>query len=314
MIRLSAYKLSNISSMKINQCSIVVCTFNRLSYLKKCLASLEKLDFPEYEIIIVDDGSQDGTKQFLENLKNEKIKVIHHKYNQGISSAKNSGIKIARYDIIAFTDDDCEVDKNWLNELFEGFKNENDGFSIGKTVYIRENYQGYFPERLVTNGNAQWPGGGNIAYRKKVFDVCGNFDDLFFKYNNEDSEMAIRAVSYGFFFRRTPKAIVRHQAMIWNTKSLLKSARNASVWPILKKRYKKHYLCFSPPIKMGIFIQPQDYLYLLTAPIFIPALLARYILHGKKDWKIFFVKWPVYFILKRFYIYREVLRNKVLMF
>ena len=54
--------------MKINKFSIVVCTFNRLNYLKKCLNSLLEIDFPEYEIIIVNDGSKDGTKNFLNSL------------------------------------------------------------------------------------------------------------------------------------------------------------------------------------------------------------------------------------------------------
>ena len=90
--------------MKINKCSIVVCTFNRLNYLKKCLNSLLEIDFPEYEIIIVNDGSKDGTEKFLNSLNNKKIKVIHHKYNKGLSAARNTGIKNSQYEIISFTD------------------------------------------------------------------------------------------------------------------------------------------------------------------------------------------------------------------
>lgn len=299
---------------KINKCSIVVCTFNRLDYLKKCLTSLLEIDFPDYEIIIVNDGSTDGTKKFLDSLKNNIIKVIHHKNNQGISFAKNSGIKYANHDIIAFTDDDCSVDKNWLTELSKGFIDEQTGFVIGQTFYINKKYKGYFPERLVSNLNAKWPGGGNIAYQKKVFITCNGFNNFYFQYNNEDSEMAIRTVSNGFSFNRAPKAIVYHQAMNWTTKSLIRSARNASVWPLLKKKYKNHYLLFGPPVKFGLIVNIEDYLYLLTAPIFIPLLLIRYIIHGKKDLKIFFTKWPVYLILRRLYIYKEAIQNKILMF
>jgi len=300
--------------MSTSQFSIVVCTYNRLDYLKKCITSLLKIDFPQYEIIIINDGSTDDTQNFLDNLKNEKIKVIHNQHNQGLSASRNTGIKNTNFDIIAFTDDDCEVDKNWLTKLSKGFNDKQVGFVIGQTFYISKNYQGYFPERLVSSKNAKWPMSCNIAYQKKVFATCSDFDSFFFKYNNEDSEMAIRVVSKGFSFGRAPEAIVYHQAMNWTSKSILRSARNASVWPILKKKYPKHYLLFGPPIKFNIIINKEDYLYLLTAPIFITLLLIRYIMHGKKDLKIFFTKWPVYLILRRYYIYKEAIKNKVLMF
>ena len=299
--------------MKINKCSIVVCTFNRLNYLKKCLNSLLEIDFPEYEIIIVNDGSKDGTKKFLNSLNNKKIKILHHKYNQGLSAARNTGIKNSQYEIISFTDDDCLVDKNWLKELIKGFRDKKIGFVIGQVFYINKDYKGYFPERLVSNLKAHWPIGCNIAYHKNVFKTCGNFDSFFFKYNNEDSEMAIRATSKGFSFNRSLQAIVYHQKMKWTVKALLRSAKNASVWPILKKKYKNNYLVFAPPIKWGLFVNIEDYLYILIAPIFIPFLFIRYLAHGKKDLKIFFIKWPIYLFLRRFYIYKEAIRNKVLM-
>lgn len=295
-----------------NKCSIVVCTFNRLDYLKKCLASLLELDFPEYEIIIVNDGSTDGTKYFLDSLNNKKIKIVHRECNQGPSEARNTGIKNARHDIIAFTDDDCAVDRNWLTELIKGFTSEQIGFVIGQVFYISKNYKGYFPERLVSNLYARWPMGCNIAYHKNVFKTCGNFDTFYSKYTNEDSEMAIRAISKNFAFNRSLNAIVYHQATDWTVKSLLKSARNASVWPVLKKKYRNHYLCFGPPIKWGLFVNMEDYLYMLTSPIFIPLLFIRYVAHGKKNLKIFFTKWPIYLFLRRFYIYKEAIQNKVL--
>lgn len=295
-------------------CSVVICTYNRLEYLKKCIASLLKLNFSEHEIIIVNDGSTDGTKTYLESLQNSRIKTVHHETNKGLSLSRNTGIKNASGDIIAFTDDDCEVDQNWLTELMKGFTDENVGLVSGQVYYINKNYQGYFPERLISNPNAKWPMGANVAYQKKVFETCGDFDNFYFEYNNEDSEMAIRAVSQGFLFRRCPDAIVYHQAMDWTVASLLRSAKNASVWPLLKKKYPNHYLFFGPPIKKGLIVNAEDYLYILTAPIFIPLLFIRYLLHGKRNVKIFFTKWPLYLFLRRFYIYKSAILNKVLLF
>lgn len=294
-------------------CSVVVCTYNRLEYLQKCLASLLALDFLDYEIIIVDDGSSDGTREFLDTLKNEKVRVIHNEKNCGISASKNRGIAESKSEIVAFTDDDCEVEMPWLSELYKGFADESIGFVIGSTFYVHRGYKGYFPERLVNNQNGVWPGGGNIAYRKEVFQKCGAFDNYFFAYNNEDSEMAIRAVSFGFGFARSPGAVVNHQAANWTVKSLLRSAKNASVWPILKKRYPNHYAVFGSPVFRGRVVNKEDYVYFVLLPIFIIVLFARYLMHGKRDIKIFFVKWPVYLILRRYYVYKEALKNRIFM-
>ncbi len=301
--------------MKTNNAfvSVVVSTFNRAEYLKKCVNFLLKLNFDNFEIIIVNDGSTDNTRDYLDGLKTGKIRVVHHKENLGLSSARNSGIKAAKYDIIAFTDDDCLVDENWLKNISEGFTENNIGFVIGQVFYIKKDYIGYFPERLVRNINAKWPMGCNIAYQKKVFDRIGYFEDSFFKYGNEDSEMAIRTIAGGFGFARSVEAVVCHQAMDWDAKSLLKSAKNASVWPILKKKYPDHYLAFGPPVKYGLFVEIKDYIYIFVLPVLIPVLLARYLINGKNNLKLFFAKWPIYLFLRRYYIYREALKNKVLM-
>lgn len=304
-----------MKGMKINDISIsvVVSTFNRVAYLKQCVDRLLELNFDNFEIIIVNDGSTDSTRDYLNNLKNNRIRIVHHRENLGLSSARNSGIKAAKYDIIAFTDDDCLADKNWLRNIAEGFTDDSIGFVIGQVFYVKKDYIGYFPERLVRNIGAKWPMGCNIAYQKKVFDDVGDFEDRFFKYGNEDSEMAIRTIVGGYSYARSPNAIVIHQAMDWDAKSLLKSAKNASVWPILKKKYPDHYLVFGPPVKYGVFVEIRDYLYILTLPVLIPLLLARYLLNKKSDLGIFFIKWPIYLFMRRYYIYREAVKNKVLM-
>ncbi len=294
-------------------CSVVLCTYNRLAYLNKSLPALLDLDYLEYEVVVVNDGSLDGTREYLDNLQHPKLKVIHHEKNCGLSLARNTGIERARHTVVAFTDDDCVPHKEWLHHLAAGFKNDSVGLVMGQTFYIAEGYRGYFPERLVKNIGAKWPMGCNMAYRKEVFQKCGGFDPNFFYYNNEDSEMAIRAVAAGFNYTRVLKAVVYHQAMDWTISSLLRSARNAAVWPLLKKKYPQQYRVFGPPVMAGLFVQPRDYMYFLFLPVLIPVLWLRYLYHGKKDWRLFLCKWPVYLFMRRWYIYKEAIRNRVWM-
>lgn len=293
--------------------SLIIPTYNRLKYLKACLESVKSLDFNNFEVIIINDASTDGTKDYLNSLKDPLIKVIHQSVNAGQAVARNQGAKMAKYDLIAFTDDDCLVDPPWLNELGKGFIDPTVGFVFGATYYISRNYRGYFPERIVTNQNGRWPGSGNLAYRKEIFQKLGGFKPYFLKYNNEDSELAIRAVSQGVKYFQTPAAYVYHQKQFWNVKTLLNSSRNQAVWPVMKKMYPRHYQTFKPPILGGFLVSPQEYLYIIFFPIFVCILLIRYLLHGQRSLLIFFTKWPVWLILKRLYIYNEALKNRVFM-
>lgn len=297
----------------LNGFSVIIPTYNRLDHLKACLKSVKSLNSSNFEIIIVDDASTDGTKEYLDNLRDPLIKVIHNAVNSGQAVSRNEGVKMAKHDLLAFTDDDCLVDSQWLNELGKGFDNPAVGFVFGATFYISQNYRGYFPERIVTNQNGRWPGSGNLAYRNEVFQKIGGFNPYFLKYNNEDSELAIRAVSRGIKYYRAPNAFVCHQKQFWRVKTLLNSARNNSLWPMMKKMYPRHYRTFKSPAIGGFIVNPQEYLYIIFFPVFVCLLLIRYLLHGQRNLGIFFAKWPVWLILKRFYIYYEAVKNRVFM-
>ncbi len=293
------------------KCTIILPTYNRMKYLPKSLEAIFNLDYPDFEIIVVNDGSIDGTKKYLDDLKNPHLRIFHNETNKGLSFSKNRGAQIAQTNYIAFTDDDCVVKNDWLKKLIEGFTTSDIFFVFGQTFYIKENYRGYFPERMVQNLGARWPAGGNIMYRRELFEKIGYFNPFFDYYHNEDSDLAIRAANAGLKFKRTTQAVIYHQPMNWTVKSLLASAHNDAVWPIFKKRYSKAYQTFGPPIKFNFIVQPQDYLYIIALPILLPVLLLRYFWHKKSDLKLFFAKWPLYLFLRRFYIIREAIKNHV---
>jgi GT2 family glycosyltransferase len=157
--------------------------------------------------------------------------------------------------------------------------------------------------------------GCNIAYRKRVFNKIGGFNTKNFSDFHEDRELAIRAVKAGFIFESNPKAIVYHQKTYWSNKSLLKSAKAVSAWPKLKSLHPNHYLVFPAKfIKGGVLIHPEDYLYLIMYPIVVPVILVRYLHNGNRNLAIFIIKWPVFFIMRRYYIYKTSLAYKSMMF
>ncbi|GAI88184.1 unnamed protein product, partial [marine sediment metagenome] len=107
--------------------SIIICTFNRYVKLKKVLNYINELIVPDelkYEVIIVDNNSNDKTKGIVERFIKKKPQIFKYLFEQkqGKSYALNSGIKNAHGEIIAFTDDDVRIDRKWLFVIMDAFK------------------------------------------------------------------------------------------------------------------------------------------------------------------------------------------------
>ena len=105
--------------------SVIIPTYNRLGSLRAQLEALLRQSYPlrRYEVIVINDGSSDGTQEYLDNQKvfNPNLIVINQR-NGGPAKARNRGLKIAKGPIIAFTDDDCVVNSNWLEIIDQQFQ------------------------------------------------------------------------------------------------------------------------------------------------------------------------------------------------
>lgn len=124
-----------------NFVSVIICTYNRCQDLNDTLESLTKIknnELFDYEILVIDNNSNDGTKNIVEeNVKKFKCQLKYFfEPMQGLSVARNRGIKEAKGDIVAFIDDDCIVDENWLLYICETFKKYNADLVGGKILPI----------------------------------------------------------------------------------------------------------------------------------------------------------------------------------
>ena len=198
--------------------SVVVPTHNRLETLKICLAALKSQRFSgsDYEVIVVDDGSQDGTLDYLKSIVWEQpnLKVFSQR-NMGPAAARNLGIRSAIGQIIAFTDDDCLVGDDWLSRLYAGYQDfpqaagmggylEAPKEVLGKSVIARleyfETHVIYKAGQEAYLGGFESPAGGtnNISYLKRVIDQVGLFDEGFPVPAGEDADFKLRVVAKGY--------------------------------------------------------------------------------------------------------------------
>ena len=155
--------------------SVVIPTYNRCDSLKRCLLSLEKQVFKDFEVLVVDDGSVDDTKNIFDSVKDKRFRYIFQE-NKGQSAARNQGVRNAKGNIIAFTDDDCKADPNWLmvvNKIIRG----NIKCVKGRTEVL--NVTNFTKElrKYIYIDNPTSAATNNIAYDKESIISVGLFDE-----------------------------------------------------------------------------------------------------------------------------------------
>lgn len=122
--------------LKHDKVSIVIPVFNALDYLKKCIETLVKFT-QNYELIIIDNGSNNKTKKYLKELE-DKLGIILqiNENNKGFSYACNQGVKLSSCDYICFLNSDTVLTPNWLGKLMKGFEIKNAGILGPSSCYI----------------------------------------------------------------------------------------------------------------------------------------------------------------------------------
>jgi glycosyltransferase involved in cell wall biosynthesis len=238
--------------------SIIIPYFNKAEYIQRCIDSVLNQSYTEYEIIIINDGSTDEGLNFLSNVNSDKIRLITQE-NKGVSEARNTGIKNAKKQFIAFLDaDDC-----WHNNYLESMKyiidNEKNVKIIGSN-YSRES------DFLTNNYNKinyfKFDDYFKIAIKNTFFTSSSTIiESSFFEVNNgfnsmlksgEDSDVWFRAVASGgnaFYIQNTlvyysDEDENQTTKTKQNLKSTLVGNANNLYWDIFKSANNKSFTKF----------------------------------------------------------------------
>lgn len=197
--------------------SVVVPTLNRKDILARCLEALAGQTYPAYEVIVADDGSADGTPEFLDGFAAShadlRLRWLVNERNLGANASRNRAIREARGELVAFLDSDCIAESGWLEKLAGGFDNENVAAVTGgvrdpaPTNLYELTLKGM--HRVHGQNEAARLLAGNMCIRRRLLQEHPLDEDL--KYGCDEEGIYLRLRAAGHRQRRVPDAIIRHE-------------------------------------------------------------------------------------------------------
>jgi len=195
--------------------SLVIAVWNQLDYTKRCLSSIEQWTDAPYEVVIVDNGSTDGTREFLRTVKS---KVITNDTNLGCAKAWNQGVRASQGEVIGILNNDIVVTPGWLTTLM-GFM-ERTGHGIvspsAREGPLDYDLNGYAEEFTRCCAGVTRPEiyGACMIIRRDVFDRIELFDEGFLYGGCEDIDFLWRTKQAGFSVGMTGSVLIHHFGMV----------------------------------------------------------------------------------------------------
>jgi GT2 family glycosyltransferase len=215
--------------------SVVVVNWNRIQLLRSCLLSLQgQRNAPPFEVIVVDNGSADGSLSGIEELRPQlsfPVHVIANTENQGFCRANNQGIAVSRAEWIALLNNDAEARPDWLAAMHSAVASQS-GYGMvackilvyedpskidkaGHLIYLDGQNRGRGSGQTDSGQfdrieDALWPDGCAALYRAAMLKEIGGFDEDLFAYG-DDAELGMRARVAGWKCLYVPSAVVLHR-------------------------------------------------------------------------------------------------------
>jgi O-antigen biosynthesis protein len=236
--------------------SVVVATYNGSRTLQSCLQSLQQLNYPDYEVILVDDGSTDQTPDIAKLFPQTRYL---RQTNQGLSAARNAGIRAARGEVVAFTDDDCRADEDWLCYLvgdlvrseFVGMGGPNflppEDSCVAAAVVVSPGGPAHV---MLTDREAEHIPGCNMAFFKWALEEVGMFNPIYRK-AGDDVDVCWRLQERNYKIGFSPAAVVWHYRRSTVKAYLKQQAGYGEAEALLIGEHPHHFSSFGGGIWRG---------------------------------------------------------------
>jgi len=230
--------------------SIIVVNFNGKELLKLCLTSLLTTNYPNFEVIVVDNASTDGSVESIQKLFGScpYVRIVENRENSGHAEGCNIGARVAKGRYLVFLDSDTELKaENWLWELVKVMESdESIGLAQAKVVLAEDKRRldyvcvaidalgtwaatyGLKEDKLKENFEVLAASSGCCIVRREVFNEVGGFDPDYFIYD-DDTDLSLRARLLGCKILLVPSAVIVHHGSVLrgiNQRTVYHSAKN----------------------------------------------------------------------------------------
>ena len=211
--------------------TFIVVNYNGERSIEKCLRAILNQSYRKFDILVIDNNSEDGSIEMITKIKNDSgadIELIRNKENEGFAKAVNRGIEVASSKYIALVNNDAILKSDWLEKMVNAAKGDEKAGTFASKIYFMNGlldsvghaiYRGFavvdrgcFEKDEGQYGTSVYVPGACAAaafYRKELFDDIGLFDEDYFMYN-EDVDLSLRALLMGWKIRYVPEAVAYH--------------------------------------------------------------------------------------------------------
>ena len=216
--------------------SVILCTYNRDKYIYNVLRSIAENDYPydQYEIVLVNNNSTDNTESECRRFQTDfpYIRFLYYvETNQGLSHARNRGIRESHGELLVYVDDDATVNKEYLRTYADFFARTPHAVAAGGPILpvyetAEPSWMSHYTRQLITGRlylgdqekqfrHGTYPGGGNSCYRRSVFDTVGPFNVQLGRKGNsligaEEKDLYDKMSTHDMKFYYLPNAILYH--------------------------------------------------------------------------------------------------------
>lgn len=212
--------------MSEKKVTVIIPNYNGLSFMEPCMAALGRQNCRDFDVLVVDNGSTDGSAEWL---REQKIPSVFLTENTGFSGAVNTGIRAVRTPYVILLNNDTEAEPDYVGQLLRAIEASPKIFSVSPKMvqmYRRElmddagdmySIMGWAYQRGVGQETGRYDRpchifsacAGAAIYRREIFEEIGYFDEMHFAYL-EDIDVGYRAKIAGYYNRYCPQAVVYH--------------------------------------------------------------------------------------------------------
>jgi glycosyltransferase involved in cell wall biosynthesis len=281
--------------------SVAIIAHNEQQYIAGCIRSLLNQNFMNFELIVVDDCSSDNTGEIVLSFDDQRIRYIRADKQLGYAKARNTSLEFCGGEYVFFTDADCTVKNDWIEQGLRLFDKSDCAAVEGKIYYVSEDYIPSYSDGMAAIEKPGHFRTANIAYRKEFIERVGGFDEEYTYC--EDRNLALKVIQARGVICFNPEMIVYHPQLTVSIKEFVLTANRIKNKIRLFKEFHD---------RAGVFwriVDPRGLVVCLLPPTILGSLLINRF-DKLNDFKLlpFLYVRDVY---ERFCIWRECIKEQV---